>query len=66
MFLTIWIIIYEGETYGDNFFSYIYRGYNISYIGSVIGLARGLVDGTASGFAFAWLYNKPVDKFQPK
>ena len=66
MFLTIWTIIFEGETHQLNFFSHIYRGYNISYIGSVIGLAWGLVDGAASGFAFGWLYNKLVDKFQIK
>lgn len=65
-FLTIWIIIFEGETHQTNFFSSIYRGYNISYIGSVIGLAWGLVDGAASGLAFGWLYNKLVDMFQPK
>jgi hypothetical protein len=63
MFLTIWTIIFEGQTHQANFFSHIYRGYDVSYLGSVIGLAWGLVDGAASGFAFGWLYNKLVDKF---
>jgi len=66
MFLTIWIIIFEGETHQLTFFGLIYRGYNISYVGSLIGLAWGLVDGAASGFVFGWLYNKLVDKLTLK
>jgi hypothetical protein len=36
---------------------HLYRGYDVSPLGSVIGLAYGLVDGGVGGLIFAWLYN---------
>jgi hypothetical protein len=35
----------------------VYRGYEISAVGSLIGLVWGLVDGYIGGLVFAFLYN---------
>ncbi len=56
-FITWWIIFFDGITYEPTFIGKIYRGYNISPLGSVIGLAWGLVDGLICGAIFAWVYN---------
>lgn len=56
-FLTWWIILFDGATGDITFIGHIYRGYNISAVGSIYGLIWGLVDGFAGGAIFAWLYN---------
>jgi hypothetical protein len=56
-FLTWWIIAFDGATGEITLIGRIYRGYSISPLGSVIGLAWAFVDGTVGGFVFAWLYN---------
>ncbi|HXV78864.1 MAG TPA: bacteriophage holin [Candidatus Binatia bacterium] len=55
--LTWWIIAFDGSTGEVPFFSQVYRGYNISPLGSVIGLIWGFVDALIGGAIFAWLYN---------
>ena len=55
--LTWWIIAFEGATGDRTFIGWVYRGYNISPCGSIIGLAWALVDGAIGGAIFAWLYN---------
>lgn len=55
--VTWWVIIFEGASGDVTTLGAIYRGYNISPLGSVIGLAWGLVDGLIFGALFAWLYN---------
>ena len=55
--LTWWIIAFEGATGEVTFIGRLYRGYNISPLGSLIGLGWGLVDGAIGGAIFAWLYN---------
>lgn len=55
--LTWWIIAFEGATEEITAIGRLYRGYNISPLGSVIGLIWALVDGTIGGAIFAWLYN---------
>ena len=57
MLITWWIMLFEGITGGSCWLSCIYRGYSISFVGSLIGLAWGLVDGFIGGLIFAWLYN---------
>lgn len=58
LFLTTWwVILFEGATCDKTFIAYVYRGYNISALGSIIGLAWGFMDGLICGAAFAWLYN---------
>ena len=55
--LTWWIIAFEGQTGEQTIIGMVYRGYNISAMGSIIGLIWGFVDGLIGGFLFAWLYN---------
>ena len=62
-FITWWIIAFEGSTGRETFISMVYRGYEISALGSLIGLAWGLADGLIGGVIFAWLYNFLAGKF---
>ena len=55
--LTWWIIAWGGATGEPTFIGRIYIGYEISPLGSVIGLAWGLIDALIAGAIFAWLYN---------
>lgn len=54
---TWWIILFDGTSYDPTFIGRIYRGYNISPLGSVFGLIWGLPDGFIGGLIFSWLYN---------
>lgn len=55
--VTWWIILFEGQTHAIPTLGHIYRGYNISALGSVYGLIWGLCDGFVGGLIFGWLYN---------
>ncbi|MGD2056130.1 MAG: bacteriophage holin [Gammaproteobacteria bacterium] len=55
--LTWWIIAFEGATGDPTLIGRVYRGYTITPLGSVIGLAWALLDGLVGGAIFAWLYN---------
>ncbi len=55
--VTWWIMIFEGSTGDPMWLGHVYRGFNISPLGSVIGLLWGLVDGLIGGAIFGWLYN---------
>lgn len=55
--LTWWVIGFDGSTGEVPFIAHVYRGYSISPLGSVIGLAWGFVDALIGGAIFAWLYN---------
>lgn len=61
--LTWWIIILGGTTGTKTVLGVVYPGYNISPVGSLIGLAWGLVDGLIVGAIFAWLYNLFASRF---
>jgi hypothetical protein len=61
--ITWWVIIIEGASGTKTVLSVVYRGYNISPVGSLIGLAWGLVDGLIAGAIFAWLYNLIASRF---
>jgi hypothetical protein len=56
-FLTWWIIAFEGITRQVTMIGLVYRGYNISPLGSVLGLVWGFFDALIGGAIFAWLYN---------
>ena len=59
MFLgTWWMIILHGASGNPTWIGQFYLGFNISPLGSVIGLVWGLVDGFIGGAILAWLYNK--------
>lgn len=57
LFLTWWIIVFEGATGEVTLIGRFYFGYNISPLGSVIGMAWAFVDALIGGAIFAWLYN---------
>lgn len=65
-FITLWIILFDGASCNVTFIGKLYRGYNISLVGSLIGLVWAFFDGVIGGAIFAWLYNLLSDKLQPK
>ncbi|MHC4458378.1 MAG: bacteriophage holin [Planctomycetota bacterium] len=62
-FLTWWVIAFDGATGEITFIGRIYHGYNISPLGSVIGLVWAVIDGAIGGAIFAWLYNVIATRF---
>jgi hypothetical protein len=56
-FLTWWLIALEGTNASPTIINRIYPGYDITPIGSVIGMVWGFVDAGIGGLVFAWLYN---------
>lgn len=57
LFITWWIILMEGASGDVTLIGRVYRGYCISFSGSLIGFAWAFVDGIVGGVIFAWLYN---------
>ncbi|MEX0321248.1 MAG: bacteriophage holin [Puniceicoccaceae bacterium] len=57
LLITWWIILLDGSTGEVTWIGRVYRGYEISFAGSLIGFVWALVDGTIGGAIFAWLYN---------
>ena len=55
--LTWWIIAFDGSTREATLIGQVYRGFNISPIGSLIGLVWAFADGAIGGAILAWLYN---------
>lgn len=64
--ITWWIILFEGATGEITFIGLLYRGYNISPTGSLIGLIWAFFDGLIGGFIFAWLYNFLAGRIKTK
>jgi hypothetical protein len=56
-FLTWWAILWDGATGEATLIGRFYRGYEISAVGSLLGLLWGFFDGLIGGAIFAWLYN---------
>lgn len=56
--VTWWIILLDGASGNPTWLGLVYRGYNISALGSLIGFAWGFVDGLIGGAVLAWLYNR--------
>jgi hypothetical protein len=55
--LTWWMIAFDGATGEPTLIGKLYRGYTVSPVGSLIGLAWAFVDGLLGGAVFAWVYN---------
>jgi hypothetical protein len=55
--LTWWVILFDGQSTEPNLISSVYRGYSLTTVGSLIGLAWALPDALIGGAVFAWLYN---------
>ncbi len=62
-FLTWWIMAFEGATGDATLIGRLYRGYTITPLGSLVGLAWGLADGIFLGAVFGWLYNWTSSRF---
>lgn len=56
--ITWWKIIFKGASGNPTFVGNIFLGFNISPLGSVIGLIWAFIAGLVVGGMFAWLYNK--------
>ena len=56
--LTWWIIAFDGSTHELTLIGRVYRGYDISPLGSLVGLVWGFFDALIGGAIFAWLYNR--------
>jgi len=56
--VTWWVILLDGSSGEITWLGHVYRGYNISAVGSVIGAAWGFVDGAIGGAILALVYNK--------
>ncbi len=66
LMLTWWIILLDGPTGQTTLIGKIYRGYNLSISGGLIGLVWGFFDGLITGFIFAWIYNLLTAKLTEK
>jgi len=55
--MTWWVIAFDGAIEGPTFIGRIYRGYEVTALGSVIGLGWAFFDGLIGGLVFAWVYN---------
>jgi hypothetical protein len=64
--LTWWVILFEGSTGDLMAIGHVYRGYNISPLGSILGLIWGFFDGLIGGAIFAWLYNLIAGHYRKK
>jgi hypothetical protein len=64
LFITWWIILFDGASGSITFIGKIYRGYSISLGGSLIGFIWAFIDGIIGGAVFAWLYNGLSERFK--
>jgi hypothetical protein len=55
--LTWWIIALDGASTAPTWLGHIYRGYNLTVAGSLIGAMWAFFDGLIGGAIFAWLYD---------
>jgi hypothetical protein len=62
LFLTWWIMMFDGATGERTILGLVYRGYNISFAGSLIGFCWAVADGLIGGAVFAWVYNVAAEK----
>lgn len=54
---TWWILLLDGPSADPVFLAKVYRGYSLTFTGSLIGFAWGFFDGLIGGAIFGWLYN---------
>ena len=55
--LAWWVMCFDGQGVDPGILGHVYRGFTITPLGSVIGLAWALADGFVGGLVLAWLYN---------
>jgi len=57
LLITWWVILWDGPNHTVTLIGRVYRGYDLTWLGSFIGAGWALVDGAVGGAIFAWLYN---------
>jgi len=57
LFAITWWLIILGHGDVKIFFNRVYPGYQVTPLGSLIGLVWAFVDGLVCGAIFAWVYN---------
>jgi hypothetical protein len=57
LLLTWWIMAFNGPSTNPTWIGQIYRGYNLTFVGSLIGAVWAFFDGLVGGAIFAWLYD---------
>ena len=55
--LTWWTMALDGPSTDPTWIGRIYRGYNLTFVGSLYGAIWAFLDGLVGGALFAWLYN---------
>jgi hypothetical protein len=55
--LTWWVMAFDGSSTDPTWIGHIYRGYNLTLAGSLIGGVWAFFDGLIGGALFAWLYD---------
>lgn len=63
--LTWWLIALHGSTGEPTWLGRVYVGYEVTPLGSVIGLVWGAIDALIAGAIFAWLYNLIATRVTP-
>jgi len=58
LFVTYWLLAFDASGTTIAKLGKVYLGYTYSWIGGLIGLIWGFVNGLIVGAIFAWLYNK--------
>ena len=60
---TNWLVLKGGPVVGPNLalLAQFCPGYRVTFLGSLIGFAYGLVYGGVAGFAVSWVYNRLVE-----
>jgi hypothetical protein len=54
---TWWIVAFDGPSTDPTWLGHLYRGYNLTWTGGLIGGVWGFFDGLIGGAVFAWLYD---------
>lgn len=57
---TVWLLVRGGRKVGQTLglLSHYFPGYSVTWPGSVVGFAYGLVVGALMGWLVAWIYNR--------
>ena len=63
MLITWWIMLMDGASGEITLIGRVYRGYSISFGGSLMGLVWGLIDGAIGGAILAGVYNYFAGRF---
>lgn len=64
--LTWWLIFLDGSTGEIPEIGRVYLGYNISPLGSIVGLGWAVFDGFIGGAVLAWIYNQVITRLPEK